>query len=152
MLKRNGIDVGELRLTNYNPGVDLSEQGDIYPSAKRNVIHFHFRTVNAATFYSIEKNDKMVYPMPITMQQGDQIMFIWKAEAVTTFSYDHIKKSEQTVLSYNGQQKKRMSEKKRWFTEKKMLPVVGYATGHFSYMNEEDSANFINDKLEKIYE
>lgn len=151
MLKRNGIPLGEINLTPYNPLTDESEQGDVYPEFRRNVIHFHFKTINAATFYSIEKNDKAIYPMPIKMQQGDQIFFIWKAEAVGVFNKDAIPKVEEEVIVYHGS-KKNMRDRLKYRKEKRIIAPVAYATGHFSYMNTEDMGNFIESSGEKIYE
>lgn len=80
VLKRQGKTLGQLRLTPYNPMTDSAEQGDVYPSRTRNVIHFHYVGMNGKAYYSIEKNVKHTYPMKINMELGDEIYLIYKVE------------------------------------------------------------------------
>lgn len=61
------------------PSQSHQEQSNLF-SVKRRVIDAQYLTITSTTFWNYKKSYKMIYPMPVPLEQSDSIYLLWRGE------------------------------------------------------------------------
>lgn len=121
VLVRAGKSAANLNTDLYD-GNSAKSHRDVYDEPK-NVIIYDYPTISHGNPIKLDKSYKFIYPMKIPMMPGDTIRLVYKAELADPGTLKIIKKNI----------------------------FVGLISGHLSFLDEQDARNYVDNRLEKVY-